>query len=229
MFNILGLSNHKLTSRPTCSRSSADLLCSSALWGGRGKCIKGRWLEKHLQAQPSWQNKGKLSVSPFQTRSFRTRGGVRKGSRKNHHQELIWCAEDRRRYTEVHQQKFYKALSIKGFSPARMVLKTKDLKYSSPISPTGMKTPGILLPQPLWVAKKYCPSVWKLNNGRHWAATKGARTPSFPMQGPQAGLALDLKMPSHKLAVFKLSAIMHTGLVGGPLIFSHGERSPTPS
>lgn len=191
MFNIPGLRNHKLPSRPTCSQNSADLLCSSALWGGRGKCIKGQWLEKHLHAQPSWQNKGKLSVSPFQTRRFRTWGGVRKGSRKNHYQKLTWCAEDRRRYTGVHQQKFYKALSIKGLLPARMVLKKRDLKCSSPISPTGIKTPGIPLTQPLWVAKKYCPSVWKLNDGRHWAPTKGTHALLS-----HAGLALALTMPS---------------------------------
>lgn len=46
-------------------------------------------------------------------------------------------------------KKFYKALSIKGVLPATMALKTRDFKYSSPISPTGTKTPGTPLTQPV--------------------------------------------------------------------------------
>lgn len=193
--------------------------------GRKREVQKGQWLEKHLHAQPGWQNKGKLSISPFQTRRFRTQGGVRKGSRRNHHQKLTWCAKDRRRYTGVHQQKFYIALGIKGLLPARMALKTRDFKYSSPVSPTGMKTPGTPFTQPLWAAKKYCTSVWKLNDGRHWAPTKGTHTLLFHA-GPPSRAGIGPQDAILQLAVLKLNAITHTGLVEGPLTFSPGERSP---
>jgi len=87
---------------------------------------------------------------------LRAQGGIRKGSGRDCYRESTRCAEDRSKYHAAgHQQKPYKALSIKGLLPARMTLKRKYFKHSSPTSPKGMKTPETPLTQPLPVAKKH--------------------------------------------------------------------------
>lgn len=157
------------------------------LMGWEREAWKGQQLEKHLHAQPGWQNKGKPSISPFQMRGLRAQGGVRKGSRRAHHQEPTWCAEDMRTYrTGVHQQKLYKALSIKGLLPVGKALKRKDFKYSSLFSPKGAKVPGTPFTQPIWIAEKYCTRTRRLNAGRRSIPKENQHPPS-PCRATEQG------------------------------------------